>query len=167
MYPLGVHALTRVEVARRLGKSVATVRRLEHRVLFPWRDERGVLRFNESDVERARRDPTSLRVFGRSRWFEDKVRDDAERRRIAPSKPAASTAEVSAHLANDLQAVLYSSASTPSGCAGAASMRSYLLEVLTWFNDFESLERRSPLSCGLPDYSALILRRSLRTVRDL
>ena len=108
-----MHPLTRAEVAKRLGKSIATVRRLEYRVLFPSRDPRGVLRFEESDVERARRDPASLRVFGRSLWFEDKVRDDEYRRREAPSRAPrrskrhpGTAATFSAQLANDLQAAL-------------------------------------------------------------
>jgi hypothetical protein len=110
---LRVHTLTRAEVAKRLGKSIATVRRLEYRVLYPERDERGVLRFDEADVERARRDPDSLRVYARSRWLEEKVRDDAQRRREVPTgsgrssrKNRAATAELSVQLADDLQAAL-------------------------------------------------------------
>jgi hypothetical protein len=109
-----VHTLTRAEVARRLGKSIATVRRLEYRVLHPARDERGVFRFDEADVEHARRDPDSLRVYARSRWFEEKVRDDAQRRREIPPgsqrssrRNRAATAELSVQLADDLQATLY------------------------------------------------------------
>jgi len=101
-----VHTLTRAEVARRLGKSIATVRRLEYRVLFPARGERGVLRFDEADVERARRDPDSLRFYARSRWFEEKVRDDTQRRREVPArsrrnarKNRAATADLSLLLA--------------------------------------------------------------------
>lgn len=109
-----VHTLTRAEVARRLGKSIATVRRLEYRVLYPARDERGVLRFDEADVDRARRDPDALRFYARSRWFEERVRDDAQRRREIPTgsrrssrKNRAGTAELSVQLADDLQAALY------------------------------------------------------------
>lgn len=108
-----MHTLTRAEVARQLGKSIATVRRLEYRVLFPSRDARGILRFEESEVDRARRDPASLRVFGRSQWFEDKVRDDAHRRREAATRTPrrskrypGTAATFSAQLANDLQATL-------------------------------------------------------------
>jgi hypothetical protein len=43
--------MTRASVAKRLGKSIATVQRLEGRELFPSVDERGVHRFRESDVE--------------------------------------------------------------------------------------------------------------------
>jgi hypothetical protein len=107
-----VHTLTRSEVARRLGKSIATVRRLEYRVLFPVRDARGVHRFDESDVERARRDPASLRLFARSQWLEDKVLDDSWRLREVPAGPrrtekTQAAAERSVQLANDLQATLY------------------------------------------------------------
>jgi hypothetical protein len=42
--------LTRAGVAKRLQRSIATVRRLEGRELFPWRDARGVHRFNEGEV---------------------------------------------------------------------------------------------------------------------
>ena len=44
--------MTRGQVARRLGKSLATVRRLEGVKLHPWQDERGVYRFSRAEVER-------------------------------------------------------------------------------------------------------------------
>ena len=44
--------LTRGQVARRLGKSIATVRRMEGNQLHPARDAHGVLRFAAEDVER-------------------------------------------------------------------------------------------------------------------
>jgi hypothetical protein len=44
--------LTRAQVARRLGKSIATIRRLEGTHLFPSRDSRGVNQFHEDEVER-------------------------------------------------------------------------------------------------------------------
>lgn len=43
--------MTRREVAKRLGKSVAAVRRLEGVHLHPARDARGVHHFDEDDVE--------------------------------------------------------------------------------------------------------------------
>src|ERR1051326_2865811 len=43
--------LTRRQVARRLGKSVATVRRIEGILLEPIRDRRGIYRFDPNDVE--------------------------------------------------------------------------------------------------------------------
>ena len=43
--------MTRREVAKRLGKSVAAVRRLEGVHLHPARDSRGVHHFDEDDVE--------------------------------------------------------------------------------------------------------------------
>lgn len=47
--------MTRGQVARRLGKSVATVRRLEGSLLHPRRDASGVLRFNPTEVDRVAR----------------------------------------------------------------------------------------------------------------
>jgi len=44
--------LTRSQVARRLGKSLATVRRLEGSSLHPRRDDNGVHWFDESEVKR-------------------------------------------------------------------------------------------------------------------
>jgi hypothetical protein len=44
--------LTRSQVARRLGKSLATVRRLEGSSLHPSRDDNGVHWFDESEVQR-------------------------------------------------------------------------------------------------------------------
>jgi len=44
--------LTRSGVAKRLGKSIATVRRMEAEELHPVRDARGVLQFSEEEVER-------------------------------------------------------------------------------------------------------------------
>ena len=46
--------LTRAQVARRLGKSIATVRRLEGTLLHPRLDYRGVNRFDPVDVEELR-----------------------------------------------------------------------------------------------------------------
>jgi hypothetical protein len=43
--------MTRKEVARRLGKSVATVRHIEGALLHPSRDARGVHQFDEDEVE--------------------------------------------------------------------------------------------------------------------
>lgn len=44
-------AMTRKQVAVRLGKSLATVRRIEGVLLHPTRDARGVHRFDETEVE--------------------------------------------------------------------------------------------------------------------
>src|SRR5215471_18614202 len=44
--------LTRGQVAKRLGKSIATVRRLEGVELHPQRDAGGVLRFDAREVQR-------------------------------------------------------------------------------------------------------------------
>lgn len=68
-------------------------------------DDSGVLRFDEADVERAQRDPDSLRFYARSRWFEERVRDEVQRRREVPTgsrrslrKNRAATAELSVRL---------------------------------------------------------------------
>ena len=55
--------LTRSGVARRLGKSIATVRRMEGVELHPTRDERGVHRFDPDEVERIARD-RAARAYG-------------------------------------------------------------------------------------------------------
>lgn len=44
--------LTRAQVAKRLGKSIATVRRLEGDQLHPRRDEAGINRFDAAEVNR-------------------------------------------------------------------------------------------------------------------
>jgi hypothetical protein len=64
-----VGTLTRSQVARRLGKSIATVRRLEGRVLFPRFDSRGTHWFDEWEVERIRLNPEQISKHGRSKWF--------------------------------------------------------------------------------------------------
>ena len=61
-----VHAIlspmTRKQVALRLGKSVATVRRIEGVLLYPTRDVRGVHRFDVSEVDALARRVKSGRV---------------------------------------------------------------------------------------------------------
>lgn len=58
--------LTRSGVARRLGKGIATVRRMEGIELHPVKDARGVHRFDRAEVERVARNavpgPKSHRV---------------------------------------------------------------------------------------------------------
>jgi hypothetical protein len=44
--------LTRAQVAKRLGKSIATVRRLEGDRIHPRRDEAGINRFHPAEVDR-------------------------------------------------------------------------------------------------------------------
>ena len=44
--------MTRRQVARRLGKSLTTIRRIEGVLLHPHVDSRGVHRFSEDDVDR-------------------------------------------------------------------------------------------------------------------
>jgi hypothetical protein len=43
--------MTRKQVAVRLGKSIATIRRIEGSLLHPARDDRGVYRFDRDEVE--------------------------------------------------------------------------------------------------------------------
>lgn len=68
--------LTRSGVAKRLGKSLATVRRMEGVELHPTRDERGVHRFDPDEVEAVARGETSYRGHraDESRGFDE---DDA------------------------------------------------------------------------------------------
>jgi hypothetical protein len=61
--------LTRSQVARRLGKSIATVRRLEDRALYPVRGEHDVRLFDDWEVDRLKRDPKKLARFAQSPWF--------------------------------------------------------------------------------------------------
>jgi hypothetical protein len=76
--------LTRSQVAKRLGKSIATVRRMEGTVLHPRRDAGGVLRFDPVEVDRvaghsrrAGRRP-SLGEIARSEWFDEATGVDAD-----------------------------------------------------------------------------------------
>lgn len=62
--------LTRSQVARRIGKSIATVRRLEGRVLHPLLGDGDVRLFHESEVERLRDKPGEIARWGRSDWFQ-------------------------------------------------------------------------------------------------
>jgi hypothetical protein len=73
-----MHWLTRSQVARRLGKSVATVRRLESRVLHPKRGRSGTWLFDSDHVERLARSPELARGRGRSKWFERRLDANAQ-----------------------------------------------------------------------------------------
>jgi len=68
-----MHRLTRSQVARRLGKSLATVRRLEKRVLRPERGRSGTWLFDPDLVERLARNPELAAGRGRSKWFEQRL----------------------------------------------------------------------------------------------
>src|SRR5436190_6464805 len=80
--------MTRGQVARRLGKSVATVRRMEGSQLHPRRDAGGVLRFNPAEVERVARamrqgnlstlSSASFRTDGFESDDDDEILDPAE-----------------------------------------------------------------------------------------
>jgi hypothetical protein len=50
------YVLTRRQVARRLGRSIATVRKLEGRRLWPRLDGAGIHRFDEDEVDALARD---------------------------------------------------------------------------------------------------------------
>jgi hypothetical protein len=62
--------LTRSEVARRLNRSIATVRRLENVVLHPTRGRNNVRLFDPWEVDLVARDPSRMAPFCRSSWFE-------------------------------------------------------------------------------------------------
>jgi hypothetical protein len=65
--------LTRKQVARRLCRSIATVRRLEGKVLHPRRDARGVHQFSSEEVERLRAAPDRLEPYACSPWLQRKI----------------------------------------------------------------------------------------------
>jgi hypothetical protein len=79
--------LTRTQVARRLGKSIATVRRLEGRALHPARGEHDVRLFDISEVDRLKRDPKRLAQFAKSPWF----RQNRAAKPRSPGRAAPST----------------------------------------------------------------------------
>src|SRR5262245_56221948 len=82
-----MRTLTRTEVAKRRGKSVATVRRLAGQVLCPARDWAGVYRFEEWEVERLRTGPGGLGRWARSKCFQQRSTShrQASRRVVHPS----------------------------------------------------------------------------------
>ena len=77
--------LTRAGVAKYLGKSIATVRRLEGRDLFPRVDKRGVHRFYETEVScvRDRLRAGILVPAARGKW----LRGSSRSKRRAPPEP--------------------------------------------------------------------------------
>lgn len=66
--------MTRKQVGRRLGKSIATVRRIEGVLLHPVRDERGIHRFDPDEVEALALD-VDHRVVSLSSEFDSLKRD--------------------------------------------------------------------------------------------
>jgi len=62
--------LTRTAVAKLLRRSLATVRRLEGRELFPWLDNRGIHRFDAREIAKvARRLRRGEVTAARSPWL--------------------------------------------------------------------------------------------------
>lgn len=68
-----VSPMTRGEVARRLGKSIATVRRLEGRVLFPTKRRNGRWWFDPLEVDQLSRNPVRFQAIARSTWFTARI----------------------------------------------------------------------------------------------
>lgn len=60
--PAILNLVTRKQVAQRLGKSLATVRRMEGVLLHPTQDARGVNQFDPTEVERVAREVTAGRI---------------------------------------------------------------------------------------------------------
>ncbi len=97
--------LTRSQVARRLGRSIATVRRLEDRALHPIVGKRNVRYFDVLEVDRLKQDPARLVSCAQSGWFKRK-RASATRRASVPAAPEAcaeSAAEHRAFVASELE----------------------------------------------------------------
>lgn len=98
--------LTRSQVAERLKKSIATVRRYEDRVLFPIIGRNDVRYFDEDAVEELRQNPELAWEWGRSEWFDDNVgaspprphrghrqRDSVEERHADPPRASSPTSD--------------------------------------------------------------------------
>src|SRR5688572_10799787 len=87
--------LTRRGVAKQLGKSVATVRRLEGSELHPTADACGVHRFPRAQVERLRRRIRDGQAVSAARgeWLRGNSRGSARPGARAPAAPAPVTAD--------------------------------------------------------------------------
>ena len=79
--------LKRREVAARMRKSIATVRRLEGHVLHPQRDARGTYWFDSEDVERLRERPNRGKEWARSDWLRRRMRSQTDRALHHPAAP--------------------------------------------------------------------------------
>jgi glycine/D-amino acid oxidase-like deaminating enzyme len=66
--------LTRSQVAVRLRRSIATVRRLEGHVLHPRRDARGTYQFSSDEVDRLLASPAKAHRHARSAWLKRTIR---------------------------------------------------------------------------------------------
>jgi hypothetical protein len=67
---VGCNMITRAQVARRLGKSIATVRRLEGHALHPCLDDSGVHRFDPEEVERLRQEGGTRTEPAAAEWLQ-------------------------------------------------------------------------------------------------
>lgn len=81
--------LTRAGVAKRLGKSIATIRRMEGVELHPVRDEHGVYRFDPDEVDRVGSPPNgepsnAARMDEFLRWQQDRREDSSPRQPATP-----------------------------------------------------------------------------------
>lgn len=71
--------MTRSEVARALGRSIATVRRIEGVYLHPRRDANGIHRFDAREVRELQADLERRAVCLAPSWFENRgPHDDVE-----------------------------------------------------------------------------------------
>ena len=98
--------LTRSQVARRIGKSIATVRRLEGRVLHPLLGDGDVRLFNESEVERLRDKPGDIARWGRSDWFQRRRARQARTSGAPRACAGQSSQEAAAAIVDVLEALL-------------------------------------------------------------
>lgn len=103
--PRATMELTRKQVAARLRRSVATVRRLEGRALHPRRDAQGVHWFSAEEVERLRRAPEGMRVDACSPWLRGRILS-REERASARSRVPKRAAPVSDHRLQLVRATL-------------------------------------------------------------
>ena len=97
--------LTRNGVAKRLRRSIATVRRLEGRVLFPMLDDLGVHRFREEEVDGIAAQLAAGRSVAAARgdWLQEWKEPGRLKRKAQRTKPAKSTAVSTERLGRPLR----------------------------------------------------------------
>lgn len=104
--------LTRAQVAARLGKSVATVRRLEGVVLHPHRGRNGVRLFNPYEVERVAREGYEPQLRSAHGRRTESTRGRREPRREEPQRwPSAGEYDQMRELARFLAHIFVDTAS--------------------------------------------------------